>query len=216
MSQSEPNKITTEAKEPPLTKPQKNAQMALMPAVNAAVVISSYQDNIAGKDVDLLALVDGLSDCFDTAQKGDLSNLEAMLIGQATALQTIFTSLARGAQAQKDQKKLASLLSLALKAQGQSRATIQAVIDLKYPRQVAFVQQANISHGPQQVNNGPPDHATTAHAHAEENQSAPNRLLEDKGHERTHLDAGAASTTSRSDPPLATVDAVQRAKKRRG
>jgi hypothetical protein len=39
-----------------------------------------------------------------------------------------------------------------MKAQSQSRATIATLVDLKYPRQVAFVKQTNVSHGSQQVN----------------------------------------------------------------
>lgn len=173
------------------------AELALRPAVNAAGVIESYQANIAGKDVDVNALVDGLNASFSTVRDGDLSHLESMLIGQATALQTIFTSLARRAQAQEYQRNLEAFLGLALKAQAQSRATIQAIVELKYPRQVAFVKQANISHGPQQVNNGQ-GFGTSARTrtHAEENKPEQSKLLEDHSHERTNLDAGATTTAN--------------------
>lgn len=193
------------------------AQLLLQPSINAAVVITSYQSNIVGKDVDFLTLVDELTDSFGATKDGDLSNLEAMLIGQATALQSIFVSLAKRAQGQQNQKNFASLLGLALKAQTQSRATIQAVVELKFPRQVSFVKQANISHGPQQVNNGQ-SFETNARSgpHAEENQFQQNKLLEDTNRERTHLDARATTATSRSNPAMATVGAVHRTKKRRG
>lgn len=36
------------------------------------------------------------------------------------------------------------------------RATIETLAEIKNPRAVAFVTQANIAHGPQQVNNGVP------------------------------------------------------------
>lgn len=45
------------------------------------------------------------------------------------------------------------LLRLALKAQAQSRATVEALAEVKNPRSVAFVKQANIAHGHQQVDN---------------------------------------------------------------
>lgn len=131
----------------------RGAQMALQPSINAAAVIQSYTGAMFGKEPDINMLIDGLRDSFKSVKDGDLSSLEAMLVGQATALQSLFTSLARRAQAQQSQRHLEAFLSLALKAQAQSRATIQAVVDLKYPRQVAFVKQANISQGPQQVNN---------------------------------------------------------------
>ena len=53
-----------------------------------------------GKDVELGGLIDQLRDTFTEVKGGDLHALEAMLISQATALQTIFTSLARRAQMQ--------------------------------------------------------------------------------------------------------------------
>ena len=46
-------------------------------------------------------------------------------------------------------------LRLALKAQGQCRATLETLAVIKNPQPIAFVRQANIAHGPQQVNNGP-------------------------------------------------------------
>lgn len=39
-------------------------------------------------------------------------------------------------------------LRLALKAQAQCRATLQTLAEIKNPRPVAFVKQANIAHGP--------------------------------------------------------------------
>jgi hypothetical protein len=43
-----------------------------------------------------------------------------------------------------------------LKAQAQCRVTLVALAEMKNPRPVAFVQQANIAAGLQQVNNGAP------------------------------------------------------------
>ena len=152
---------------------KRKAQLALMPAFNAASVMEAYQGNILGRDVDFGGLTIGLRETFDKAKDGDLSQLERMLISQATALQTIFTNLAIRAKGQQHQKNFESFLSLALKAQSQSRATIQAVVELKYPRQVAFVKQANISHGPQQVNNGDVID-TTPRTRAKKNKSEKN------------------------------------------
>ena len=68
-----------------------------------------------------------------------------MLVSQATALQTMFTSLARRAANQQRLKQFETFMTLALKAQAQSRATESALVDLKYPRQATFVRQANIA-----------------------------------------------------------------------
>ena len=77
-----------------------------------------------------------------------------------------------------------AFLGLALKAQAQSRATISALVDLKYPRQATFVKQANIAHGPQQVNNGgaagaDPAQLTQAQAHGKQSATEQNKLLEE-------------------------------------
>ena len=138
-----------------------------------------------GKDVDLKELIDQLRDTITEVKGGDLHMLKAMLIIQATALQTIFTSLARRAQEQDYQKNLESFLGLAMKAQSQSRATISALVDLKYPRQATFVKQANIANGPQQVNNGAasgaiPEQYAQARTHAEKSAPEQNKLLDDK------------------------------------
>ena len=186
------------------TEAQAVAWMAVNPETNAAVVIDAYQSNIAGDDVNLMALIDALRKSTDQSKAGDLSHLEAMLIGQATALQTIFTSLARRAHHQTLQAHFEAFLGLALKAQAQSRATISALVDLKFPRQATFVKQANIANGPQQVNNA---------THAKQLESRPNELLEDASHER--LDTGTTTAATRSHPTLETVEPVHRPQKPR-
>jgi hypothetical protein len=187
------------------------AKLVLMPQVSAASVILAYPGNIVGSDVDLGAVIDGLRESCSKVKDGDLCHLESMLVAQATALQAMFTSLARRAQMQEYVRNLETFLTLALKAQAQSRATIQALAELKYPRQVAFVKQANISHGPQQVNNtGVP---VTSCSRARKKQAEQNKLLEDKTNGRTYLDRRATATTGRSDAAMETVGKVDRAEK---
>jgi len=134
--------------------PIQKGQLAISSELHGAAVMQGYQKNILGGEVDLQELVKGIKESCDQVQGGDLHRMEAMLIGQATALQSIFTDLARKAQAQTYLKHFETYLGLALKAQAQSRATITALGELKNPRHATFVKQANIAHGPQQVNNG--------------------------------------------------------------
>lgn len=204
-------KALTVIRTPDKTPEQAVAEVALNPAVNAATVVDTYQKNIMGDDVDTDALVATLRASMDRSAAGDTSGLEAMLIGQATALQTIFVSLAKRAHHQQFQQHLEAFLGLALKAQAQSRATIQAVIDLKFPRQATFVKQANIAHGPQQVNNGAaPASVTSTHApaHARETKPAQTELLEQQHGER--MDTGKTGTASGADPHVEAVEAVHR------
>lgn len=198
----------------PAFKPADKARLALKASVNGASVMQAYQANVTGKDVDLVCLVEGLADSCKEVKDGDLSTLEAMLLSQATALQTIFTSLARQAANQEHLRQYEAFLGVALKAQAQSRATISALVDLKFPRQpTTFVKQANIAQGPQQVNNGAAPAGCLSHA--EENKTEQNKLLEDNPHERTHLDIGATPAAKRSHQQVEAVGTVLRAEKPR-
>ena len=210
------------AAEPYVMTTADRARMAVTPSLNGASVIQAYQSNVMGKDVELGGLVDQLRDTFTQVKGGDLHTLEAMLISQATALQTIFTSLARRACTQDRLPQYQTFLGLALKAQAQSRATISALVDLKYPRQATFVKQANIANGPQQVNNGAVaggDAEQYAQPRTHAGKSAPeqNKLLE-ANHEQpgNRLDTRAPQKAERSYQAVETVAAVHRAKKPRG
>lgn len=199
------------------TEGQAIAAAVLNPAINAAAVVDTYQSNIIGDGADIDALVDTLRASMDRSAAGDLAGLEAMLIGQATALQTIFVSLAKRAHHQQYQRHLEAFLGLALKAQAQSRATIQAVIDLKFPRQATFVKQANIAHGPQQVNNG--QAIGGDNVRALENQTEQNELLEGGTHVRgthtsTRMDGRATAATARGNPAVEALATSHRPKKR--
>jgi hypothetical protein len=83
---------------------------------------------------------------------GDLSQAEAMLINQAHSLQAMFANLAERAQKQTYLPQVQCLMGLALKAQAQCRATLQTLVEVKFPKSTAFIRQANIAHQ-QQVNN---------------------------------------------------------------
>lgn len=204
------------AKKTSVLTPDDKARLALMPSLNGVSVIHAYQGNVMGKDVDVNLMVDHLRTTFDEVKGGDLHTMEAMLISQATALQTIFTSLARRAQDQTSQRNLEAFLGLAMKAQSQSRATISALVDLKYPRQATFVKQANIAHGPQQVNNGraDPAHSAQATTRGKETILEQNKLLEaDHGQPGGRMDTRATQTSKRSYQAMEAVESIHRAKK---
>jgi hypothetical protein len=65
----------------------------------------------------------------------------------------VFNEFARKAAFSECLNQIQVHLSLKLKAQAQCRAPLEALAEIKNPRPVAFVKQANIAHGPQQVNN---------------------------------------------------------------
>lgn len=188
---------------------------ALRPSINALLVIDAFKNNVMGKDVDMGAVLETLQDSMREVKSGDLTSLEAMLIGQATALQSMFTSLALRAASQEHVPNYQTFMGLALKAQNQSRATIQSLVDLKYPRQATFVKQANVAHGPQQINNGTA--MAGAISHAENLARTQNKLLE-QNHDQDQtygLDNGAAGTSGRADSAMAAMEKLHRPQKRR-
>src|ERR1700749_2807632 len=108
-------------------------------------------------------------------QAGNLAGLEEALTPQAVALDAIFNEMARRAALNMGEyiNAAETYLRLGLKAQAQCRATLQTLFEMKNPQPVAFVKQANIANGPQQVNNGATQ--TPSHAGISANQS--NELL---------------------------------------
>ena len=153
-------KTTTKAKNatptPPATTPDKRNmephELVLSPTIQSAVAIEAW-GKFAG-EIDLAELIKEQREQFKKMQAGDMQPVEAMLYGQAKTLETIFTSLARRATSQEYLKQFQAYLGMAMKAQAQCRATLEALAEIKNPRPVAFVKQANISGGHQQVNNG--------------------------------------------------------------
>ncbi len=130
------------------------AQMALRPSVNAAAVVVEYTKPLGEQDIG--ALVTSLSVGINELWAGDMKRAEAMLYGQAHALQAVFMNLARRANAQEYMKNMEAYLRMALKAQNQCRMTLETLAAIKNPP-VVFARQANINNGgQQQVNNGVP------------------------------------------------------------
>jgi hypothetical protein len=181
---------------------KRGAMLASSPLVRGAVAGLKYSEVIFGAETDLTAYLAELHDRADAVQRGRMKGLESMLVTQANTLDMIFNHLARKAAFSEYLNQMQAHLSLALKAQAQCRATVEAIVEIRNPRPVAFVKQANIANGPQQVNNAsaPPE----SHAHAEESTKPTNELLA-QDHGETTLDARTAGETGRSDPALATV-----------
>lgn len=134
----------------------------------------------------------------------DLSRPESMLIAQAHTLDGLFARLASKALTVGDQDSMERYMRLALKAQSQSRATLQTLGELKAPKQVAFVKQANIGNQVQVNNAGSPSRAS-------KHKKTPNELLEVEHGER--LDARAEGSAGGADSAMAPVGAKHRADK---
>jgi hypothetical protein len=119
----------------------------------SAIKTLNYSSSISDDSISLHFTKEFLEDAFKVLKRGDLSLIEEVLLSQALALNVAFTSFSARANRQKNATNMQMLINLAFKAQNQSRAALQALIDLKQPTQTAFIKQTNIAHGHQQVNN---------------------------------------------------------------
>jgi len=215
--------MTAKKKSPPIPEPKKEdpkalrverqptetpadtlAHTSLRPTIQAALTLLDY--NKAFGEMSINTLVDDLVKQCDLANKGDLSRAEALLTAQAHTLDAIFNNLARRAALNMGEYVNAAeiYMRLALKAQTQCRSTLEILAAIKNPQPVAFVRQANIAHGPQQVNNCVAAEASRA----EESKNQPSKVLEHQHGER--LDFGTAGAASGADSPLETVGAIHR------
>lgn len=142
----------------PVTKPTDTIQHTAAfssPAVQAAWTLASLNEGVEGADAN--ALHRELLAQIETVNGGDLKGAEALLTAQASTLDGLFHNLMRRSLTLTEGYypcNWQEILRLALKAQSQCRVTVESLNALKNPHTVAYVQQANIAHGPQQINNG--------------------------------------------------------------
>lgn len=184
------------------TNEERTAQAVMEGVAPSAVTAFVYsQETWAG--LELVSSMKQLHDQVREVQAGDLSSLEGMLVGQAAALSSIFHECARRAGLNMGQHMKASeqYMRLALKAQSQCRTTVETLAEIKNPRPVAFVKQANIAHGHQQVNNCAA--SDLGSVRGEETTSAPIEVLE--GGNVTRLDTRTPRASGGDDSTLEAV-----------
>ena len=147
--------------------------------------------------LDLKATTEELRAQAAAVHAGDLRRAESMLMGQATGLQSLFSSLVNRAHGAELLSQFETYMRMALKAQSQCRATLETLVNIKNPP-VVYARQANIAHGPQQVNNGP----------RAENYSAPTE--QSGGSHELLQDPRTPAAPFGNDPSMETVGAVYR------
>lgn len=186
------------------------ARCAVGPETQAAMTVREYSA-IAGAELTMDALIAELEKHGKAGNSGDLAQGERMLVGQAHALDAIFGECARRARRNMNEYPQAAdlYLRLGLRAQAQCRATWETLATIKNPSPVAFVKQANIAAGPQQVNNG-----VAAPMRAGESEIAPSKLEGPVYVER--MDSRAPGAVRGADPAVATVGTLDGAEVTRG
>ena len=192
--------MTQRKKRKPATKDKNDmkegyAKVALSPSAHAGTVVVQYGSMLFGKDnMDVNCLERAVRESAEAVNNGDMKAVESMLYGQAVALQTMFTNLATRAVCQERRDNIDVLMRLAFRAQNQCRMTLETLSKVKNPP-VVYARQANITSGPQQVNNGL--------THATEKNITKNELLEDSHVKR--LDGRTQGQTGGLDTHMETV-----------
>lgn len=135
---------------PPPIREAEMAMFTLDPAMCGITVVQAFDGKFGTQHI--TALLVELDGQIQRLRAGDMSAVEAMLFAQATALQAIFVDLATRAQRQEQLPLMQTQLAMALKAQAQCRATLEALAEVKNPRQPTFVRNQNVTQQ-QVVNN---------------------------------------------------------------
>ena len=191
------------------SKHPRHSELMASPEMAALRVIRAVEgDKGFGSDLDLPSLIDRLRTQASAVNAGEMNQVEAMLMNQATALQSLFARLVEYGMRSELLNHLDTYLRLGLRAQSQCCRTLEALAEIKNPP-VVFAKTANIAHQ-QQVNNG----VVAAESRPPTVDNPPNKLLECVPGER--LDFGATATTSGADPQLAALEQVNRPENARG
>ena len=109
--------------------------------------MKTFSANVAG-EIGITEAVQSLRASLADVNSGDLRAVETMLLGQAVALNAIFAETARRSGVNMGEYTDAAerYMRLALKAQGQCRATLETLAAIKNPP-LLFARQANINNG---------------------------------------------------------------------
>lgn len=189
------------------------AAIAASGTLSNAMTMGNFSGYTTG-EMDLVECANALIDQAKKVNGGDLYSAEAMLSMQASALNAIFGEMARRAALNLGENLDVSerYLRMALRAQGQSRATLETLAAIKQGPMV-FARQANIAHGPQQVNNGMPAAALQG-ARLDGVETGKDELL--RVNDGKRLDRRTAGAAGRGNLALAPLGEVDRPEDGRG
>ena len=186
------------------------ANLVISPEMASFRVITNRERKELMEQLDTPALIDALRQQTTAVHKGDLRAAEAMLMNQAIALQSLFVKLSETGLQADLLRQQETALRLALKAQSQCRATLETLANIKNPP-VVYAKQANVTTGPQQINNGP----QAASTGTREKVFEENKLKELSDEKQQWLDTGAPSAAGGTYQGAKALAEVHRAQKRR-
>ena len=203
-AKTDPNGYQIKAEEWGFTKGDTDSQVMAALSTRSALTATTYKAFAGGGDgLEVTDVMGELRKAGEEVASGNMSRVEKMLAHQALTLDAIFNNMAQRSHKQETFKGIEVLMRLALKAQAQARSTAEALALLKNP--MPYIKQANMTTGPQQVNNtyaGTPSHSGIQSG-AGNSRSEPNKLLEADHGQR--LDIGAQAAAGRANQKLETV-----------
>lgn len=194
----DPHTLEVLQKDKTQTREAMLAEIAYDPAARSLSGANGFIKGTMG-DQPLTESLDALMVQVREVRSGNMQSAERTLVAQANTLDAIFNELARRAALNMGEYINATdtYLRLALKAQSQCRATLETLVTIKNPP-VIYAKQANISNGPQQVNNG-----TMPAPVGGETTIEQNKLLEQQHGQ--WLDTGTQSAAFGADTAMATM-----------
>ncbi len=189
------------------------ARTVMSPNTRHAITSEFFTSTTGGRDQQDTESTDNeIQRRIENVKNGDMSDIEATLVAQTITLDAIFHEMAYRASLNMGEHLPATetYMRMALKAQAQSRCTIEALSEIKNPKSITITKQANIS-DQQIVNNGT---MNTGSTHARENTKESNELLTEVEHEK--VDSRTTTSPKRADTASKTVETINRRKNSKG
>ena len=182
------------------------AGLAIDAPTTNGMVTTMFTSKTMAIELGLNEMVLALHSQVDAVQKGDMKCAESMLLSQSVTLNAIFAEMARRAAINMNTNIQATetYMRMALKAQSQSRSTLETLTSIKNPPFV-IANQANITTGNQQINN-----FMQVDPHVEAIQNQRNQLS--GGKYELCQNSGAQSLEGSINSSLEAMGTVHRAK----
>ena len=177
---------------PPLSEAEReklSATVAVQPEYRNAVVGAEFASRSTQWPLDQMAMVHAYQDATRDVRKHDLSIASNMLTSQAMTLDAVFTDmLGRSSRNLGEYPEAAErYMRLALKAQAQSRATLEALAKMHQPRE-QIVRHVTVHEGGQAIV------ADEFHQHRHEGGQ------HEKQREQSHAERAPIASLSSPDP----------------
>lgn len=167
----QPNNALTVEQTPDETGAQATARTVLEPGLRHAFTASKFAAPLLGDAIEapgLMDYIDHVQSVTAKAEAGDLALASRLLVAQAITLDSMFTEMARRAALNMREYVEATERygRLALKAQSNCRATLEALAKLHQPREQT-VRHVHVNEGGQAVIAGQFHNHTGGHRNAE-------------------------------------------------